>query len=152
MPSISQECFISYSRFIFTTFWPSRISIQHFAIDSSLFWFSFFYVDKVKLVKLGNWVLLFPTHTSWIFLHFIGLECFFHLLDNSLMLLPICEVLDRFGKCFSHLWGFACFCKSAFLSFMSFMSFMSCLPTTLFSFIRMYYHFNNANCHLLIIR
>ena len=71
-----------------TTFWPSRISIQHFPTDSSLFYFSFFSMDKVKLVKLGNLVLLLPTHPSLLLLHFIGLACFFHLLDNSLMIFP----------------------------------------------------------------
>ena len=71
---------------------------------------------------------MLPTHPSWIFLHFLGLACFFHLLDKSLMLFPICEVLDIFGKCFSQLWGLLYFGKSAFFSF------MSCLHTTRISY------------------
>ena len=62
---------------ILTTFWSFGVIIQHFIADSSLLCFSCFSVDKVKLVKLGNWVLLLPTHPSWLFLHFLGLACFF---------------------------------------------------------------------------
>ena len=81
--------------------------------------FSYFSMDKIKASQLGNWELLFPTHPPIIFLHFIGLEFYFHLLDKSLMIFPTREVLDRFSKCFIHLWGFLYFGKSAFLSFMS---------------------------------
>ena len=63
-------------------------------------------MDKIKASQLGNWELLFPTHPPLFFLHFLGLACYFHLLDNSLMLFPTREVLDRFSKCFIHLWGF----------------------------------------------
>ena len=31
---------------------------------------------------------------------------YFHFLDNSLMIFPTHEFLDRFSKCFIHLWGF----------------------------------------------
>ena len=69
-------------------------------------------------------MLLLPTHPSWLFPHFLGLACFFHFLENSLMLFPICEVLDIFWKCFSHLY----FGNSTFLSF------VSCLHTNWFSY------------------
>ena len=105
----SNEWFISNSRLILMTFWPSRISIQDFTTDSALFCFFCFSMDKIKASQLENWELLFPTHPPLFFLHFIGLAFFFHLLDKSLMIFPICEVLDIFGKCFSHLWGFAIF-------------------------------------------
>ena len=78
-------------------------------------------MDKVKLVKLGNWVLLFPTHPSWIFLHFLGLACFFHILDNSLMIFPICEVLDRFGSALATYGSLLYFGKSSFFIFMIFL-------------------------------
>ena len=68
--------------------------------------FSCFSMDKIKASQLGNLELLFPTHPPLVFLHFLGLTCYFHLLDNSLMFFPTCEVLDRFSKCFIHLWGF----------------------------------------------
>ena len=97
---------ISDSRLILTTFLPSKISVEHFTTNSALFCFFCFSMDKVKLVKLGNWVLFFPTCPSWLFLHFLGLACYFHILDNSLMLFPTREVLDRFSKCFIHVWGF----------------------------------------------
>ena len=116
---------------ILTTFWPSRISIQDFIADSTLFCFfcfSYFSMDKIKASKLGNWKLLFPTHPPLVFIHFLGLAYYFHLLDNSLMLLPTREVLDRFSKCFIHLWCLLYFGKLAFLSF------MSCFHTILFSY------------------
>ena len=87
----------------------ARISIQDFTADSSFSAFSCFSMDKIKSSQLGNWELLFPTHPPLFFLHFIGLSCYFHLLDNSLMIFPTREVLDRFSKCFIHLWGFAIF-------------------------------------------
>ena len=75
----------------------SRISIQDFTADSD---FSCFSMDKIKASQLGNWEILFPIHPPLFFLHFIGLACYLHLLDKSLMLFPTREVLDRFGKCF----------------------------------------------------
>ena len=87
-------------------------------------------------------------------LHFLGLACFFHLLENSLMLFPIREVIDIFGKWFSHLWGLLYFGKSVCFSF------MSCLHTTQFSYegCTIYVHcysslFNgriHTNIHLFI--
>ena len=74
-----------------------------------------------------------PTHPPWFSLHFPRLACLSITLDNSLMLLLICEVLDWFGKWFSHLWGFIIFGKSTFLRF------MSCLHTTWFYLWGMYY-------------
>ena len=62
-------------------------------------------MDKIKSSQLENWELLFPTHPPLVFLHFPRLACYFHLLDNLLMLFPTHEVLDRFGKCFSHQMG-----------------------------------------------
>ena len=109
MLSISYELFISNSKLILTTFLPSRISIHDFTANSALFsflWFSYFSMDKIKASQLGNWELLFPTHPPLFFLHFLGLAFYFHLLDKSLILFPTCEVLDRFSKCFIHLWGF----------------------------------------------
>ena len=60
------------------------------------------------------------------------------------MVHPICEFLDRFGKCFSHLWGFIIFGK------FDLWARMSCLPPTQFSFIRMYYYCNNQSSIWLI--
>ena len=100
----------------------------------------------IKLFLLGNWVLLFPTHPSWISFHFIGLACFSISLEKSLMLLLIREVLEWFGKWFSHLWGFIIFSLSMIYELA-----MSFLPSTQISFIRMYYHCNNINYHLFII-
>ena len=77
--------------------------------DSALFCFFCFSMDKIKASQIENWQLLFPTNPPLFLLHFLGLDFFFHLLDNSLIIFPICEVLDKFGKCFSHLWGFAIF-------------------------------------------
>ena len=67
-----------------------------------------------------------PTHPPLFSLHFIGLACLSITLDKSLILFLIHEVLDWFGKCFSHLWGFIIFGKYPFLIF------MSCLHTTWF--------------------
>ena len=70
------------------------------------------------------------------------------------MIFPTREVLDRFGKCFSHLWGFLYLGKSSFLSFMSW------LHTTQFSFegCTIYVHYYSSlfngrihiNIHLFI--
>ena len=84
----------------------TRISIQDFTTDSTLFYLFCFSMYKIKASQLGNWELLFPTHTPLYFLHFLGLSFYFHLLENSLILFPTCEVLYRFIKCFIHLWGF----------------------------------------------
>ena len=111
-------------------------------------------MDKVKLVKLGNWVPLLPTHPLWLSLHFLALTCFFISLDNSLILLPICEVLDRFGSALATYGGLLYFGKSALLSF------MSCLHTTRFSYegCTIYVHYYSSlfngrihtNIHLFI--
>ena len=97
---------------LFMILGSSTISILDLIVDSTLFCFFCFFcfsMDKIKASQLGNWELLFPTHPPLVFLHFLGLACYFHLLDNSLMLFPTREVLDRFIKCFIHLWGFAIF-------------------------------------------
>ena len=70
------------------------------------------------------------------------------------MFLLIREVLDRFGKCFSHLWGLLYFGKSSFFIF------MSCLHTTRFSYegCNIYLHYYSSffngrihtNIHLFI--
>ena len=57
-----------------------------------------------KIMEVG-----LETKAPLVFLHFLGLACFFHLLEKSLMLFPTREVLDIFGKYFIHLWGFAIF-------------------------------------------
>ena len=142
---------------ILTTFWPSKISIQDFTGDFALFCFFYFScisMDKIKASQLGNWGLLFRTHPPLVFLHFLGLAFFFHLLDKSLMIFSTHEVLDRFGKWFSHLWGFLYFGKSSFLSF------MSCLHTNRFSYegCTIYVHYYSSlingrihtNIHLFI--
>ena len=77
--------------------------------------------------------MLLLNHPPWFSLHFLGLACLSITLDNSLMIFLILDVLDWFGKCFSHLWGFIIFGKSAFLSF------TSCLHTTWFYVWGMYY-------------
>ena len=77
-----------------------------FSTFSAFSAFSCFSMDKIKASQLGNCELLFPTHPPLVFLHFLVLACYFHILDNSLMLFPTHEVLDRFSKCFIHLWGF----------------------------------------------
>ena len=69
---------------------------------------------------------MLSTHPPWLSLRILGLTCFSITLDNSLMILLICEVLDWFGICFSHLWWFIIFGKSTFLRF------MSCLHTNQF--------------------
>ena len=94
------------------------------------------------------------THNSWLSLHIPVLKCFSITLDNSLIIFLICEVLDWFGKCFSHLWAFIIFGKSAFLRC------MSCLHTNRFYYegctIYVHYYsslFNGSihtNIHLFI--
>ena len=137
-----------------------RISIQDLIADSSFFCFFCFYCFScfscffIKSSQLGNWELLFPTHPPLVFLHFLGLSCFFHFLDKSIMIFLTHEVLDRFGKCFIHLWGLLYFGKSTFLSF------MSCLHTTRFYYERctIYVHYYSSlfngrihtNTHLFI--
>ena len=76
-------------------------------------------MDKIKASQLGNWELLFPTHPPLVFLHFLGLSCYFHLLDKSLMLFPTREVLIDLASALSTYGGLLYFGKSAFLSFMS---------------------------------
>ena len=91
---------------LFMILGSSRISIQDHIVDSAFSAFSAlscFSMDKIKASQLGNWVLLFPTHPPLVF---SPLAYYFHLLDNSLMLFPTREVLDRFSKCFIHLCGF----------------------------------------------
>ena len=117
---------------LFLIMGSSRISMQDHIADSAFLAFSAFSalscfsMDKIKASQLGNWVLLFPTHPSWLSLHFPGLAFVSISLDKSLMIFLIREVIDWFGKFFSHLWGFIIFGKSTFLSF------MSCLHTTRF--------------------
>ena len=157
MPSISQECFISYFGLILTTFWPSKISIQHFTTDFALFYFFFFScfsMDKIKASQLGNWHLLFPTHPPLVFIHFLRLaffsisltthSCFFQLVRS---LIDLVSALATYG-------GLLYFGKSAFLSF------MSCLLTTQFSYegCTIYVHYYSSlfngrihtNIHLFI--
>ena len=83
-------------------------------------------MDKIKASQLGNWELLFPTHTPLVFLHFLGLACFFHLLDNSLF--QLVRSLIDLGSALATYGGLLYFGKSTFLSF------MSCLHTTRFSY------------------
>ena len=64
---------------------------------------------------------------------FYRIRIFFHPSWHITHDFLIHEVLDWFGMCFRHLWGFIIFGKSTFLSF------MSCLHTTRFYLWRMYY-------------
>ena len=115
---------------------------------------SCFSVDKVKLVKLGNWVLLFPTHPSWLSLHFLGLACFSISLRTQSWFFQLVRSLIDLGSALATYGGLLYFGKSAFLSF------MSCLHTTKFSYegctIYVHYYsslFNgriNTNIHLFI--
>ena len=127
---------------ILTTFWTYINSIQHITIYSYLFCLSIFSVDKIKASQLGNWQLLFPTHPPLVFLHFIVLACFSISLDKSLMIFLIYEVLDSFGKCFSHIWGFIIFSKTIFLSLMSCLQYNSILPMrdVLFIYITIHHY------------
>ena len=115
MPSIPHELFISNFGLILTTFLPSRISIKHFTTNSALFCFSYFSVDKVKLVKLGNWVLLFPTHPSCIFIHFIGLAFFSISLTTHPFFFQFLRSLIDLGSALATYGGFLYFGKSSFL-------------------------------------
>ena len=129
---------------ILTTFWPSRISIQHFTADSALFYFFCFSMDKIKASQLGNLQLLFPIHPPLFFLHFLGLACFFQIVRS---LIDLGSALATYG-------GLLYFGKSAFLSF------MRCLHTTWFSYegCTIYVHYYSSlfngriqtNIHLFI--
>ena len=93
----------------------SRISIQDLTTDSA---FSYFFMDKIKSSQLGNWELLFPTHPPLVFRHFLGLACYFHILDNSCFFLLVRSLIDLVSALATY-GGLLYFGKSAFLSFMS---------------------------------
>ena len=119
---------------LFLILGSSRISIQDLIADSSFsafsafFALSFFSMDKIKASQLGNWELLFPTHPPLVFLHFLGLGCYFHILDNSLMLFQLVRSLIDMVSSLATYGGLLYFGKSAFLSF------MSCFHTIRFSY------------------
>ena len=90
-------------------------------------------MDEVKLVKLGNWELLLPTHPSWLFLHFLGLACFSISLTTHSCFFQFVRSLIDWGSALATYGGLLYFGKLAFLRF------MSCLHTTWFFLWGMYY-------------
>ena len=85
----------------------SRISIQDFTADSAFSAFSCFSMDTIKSSELGNWELLFPTHPPLVFLHFLGLACYFHLLTTHSCffqlvrsLIDLASALSTYGVCY----------------------------------------------------
>ena len=79
----------------------------------------YFSVDKGKSIQLGDCYILWQTHPPWFSLHVPWLVIFSFTHHTSLMIYPIHDLLDWFGKCFSHLWGFIIFSKLALWASMS---------------------------------
>ena len=154
MSSISHECFISDSRLILTTFWPSRISIQHFIVDPTLFNFSNFFVDKVKLVNQETRSLCFQPILHEFLSIFQDQNVFPSPLTTHSCFFQFLRSLTDLGSALATYGGLLYFGKSTFLSS------MSCLHATQFSYegCNIYVHYYSplfngrihTNIHLFI--
>ena len=111
-------------------------------------------MDKIKASQLGNWELLFPTHTPLVFLHFLGLSCFSISLTTHSCFFQLVRSLIYLGSALATYGGLLYFGKSAFLIF------MSCFHTIWFSYegCTIYVHYYSSlfngrihtNIHLFI--
>ena len=104
-------------------------TLQQILLLFCFFCFSCFSMDKIKASQLRNWELLFPTHSPLVFLHFLGLACFFSIsLTNHSCFFQLVRSLIDLGSALATYGGLLYFGKSIFLSF------MSCFHTIRFSY------------------